>query len=96
MFCPKCGSEMDEGWVACPRCGHRWADVALEKSKQVGLADQSIGWYPNRRQWWTIWITAFVMVVALLNGADGVVFAFCAALIGALLVWRLQRSGERQ
>jgi hypothetical protein len=70
--------------------------VAQENSKQLGHAHQGAGWYPNGRQWWVIWITAFVAVVALLNSADSVMFALCVALIGGLLVWRFQRSGERQ
>jgi MFS superfamily sulfate permease-like transporter len=40
---------------------------------------QRASWYPNKRQWWVIWIVAILIVVGLLNRAEGVMFAFCAA-----------------
>jgi hypothetical protein len=49
------------------------------------------GWYPNKRQWWVIWIAAVLVVMGLMTGQDGVMFAICVTIIGGLLVWKFQR-----
>jgi uncharacterized membrane protein YvbJ len=91
VYCPECGSQMQQGWVACPRCGHRWEDESYQIPRS-GAAVQKAGWYPNRRQWWVIWIAAALIVTGfMLAGGNGVLFAFCVAFVGGLIVWRLQR-----
>jgi uncharacterized membrane protein YvbJ len=90
MYCPKCGSQMEEGWVACPRCGHQWGEP--QKQWEPDFSSRRSGWYPNKRQWWVIWIAAVLVVSGLMAGAEGIMFAFCVALIGALLVWKLQKG----
>jgi hypothetical protein len=49
------------------------------------------GWYPNSRQRWVIWIAAILAVLGLMIGDNGLRFAFCVALLGGLLVWKLQK-----
>jgi hypothetical protein len=80
---------MDDGWVACPRCGHRW-EVELERREPKSNVERR-SWYPNKRQWWIIWVAAILIVAGLMAGAEGIMFAFCAALIGALLIWKFQQ-----
>lgn len=90
MYCHQCGSQMESEWVACPHCGTKTWDGQVEEQREYG-APRRAGWYPNRRQWWVIWITAILGVIGLMNGGEGAVFAFCVTIIGVLLVWRLQR-----
>jgi hypothetical protein len=81
---------MEDSWVACPRCGHQWGGEREAQWKPEPSL-QRTGWYPNKRQWWVIWIAAILAVSGLMAGADGIMFAFCVVLIGALLVWKLQK-----
>jgi uncharacterized membrane protein YvbJ len=90
MYCPQCGSQMDDGWVACPRCGHKWED-GQARPLMPESSFQRTGLYPNKRQWWVIWIAAGLIVAGLLAGSNGIMFALSAALIGALLVWKFQK-----
>jgi len=90
-----CGSEMNDQWVACPHCGHRWRDVLIERPEPKEPQRRRAGWYPNRRQWWVIWIAALLIVIGLMSGSsDGVTFALCTGLIAILLVWKLNVSGQ--
>ena len=92
-YCVNCGSELEKECVACPRCGQMRETEFLEHPEPL-LTSQKGGWYPAKRQWWVIWITAILVVIGLMNGQEGAMFAFCSALIGALVVWRLQdRNG---
>lgn len=34
MFCKKCGQQIDDGWVACPKCGASTIQEALPDSKK--------------------------------------------------------------
>ena len=90
MYCPQCGLQMEDGWVACPMCGHKWEDTLAEGQKPKS-GRQMTGWYPNKRQWWIIWTAAILVVMGLMAGGEGMMFALCVALIGALLVWKLQQ-----
>ena len=94
MFCARCGSQIEEGWVACPRCGQRYENNPQEEPYTSAHAPRAGSWYPNKRQWWAIWITAGLVVAGLLNGSDGVMFALSAAIVGGLIVWRLQQSSR--
>jgi hypothetical protein len=67
----------------------RMQPIALAELEIRRANLQRTGWYPNTRQWWAIWITAILVVLGLMAGGEGMMFAVCVALIGALLVWRL-------
>ena len=94
MFCARCGSQIEEGWVACPHCGQRYENRPREEPQIEPNAQRARGWYPSKRQWWAIWITAGLVVVGLINGSGGVMFALSAAIVGSLIVWRLQQSSR--
>lgn len=90
MYCTQCGSTMDEDWVACPSCGHRWGREAATQGQDLHPISRTGGWYPNKRQWFVIWIVAVLIVSGLMIGGDGFMFALCSTIVGSLLVWKLQ------
>jgi len=53
-------------------------------------------WYPNKAQWWVIWVVAilasFVFVLNSYASNQGIVFGACVVGLGALLVWQLSRK----
>jgi len=49
-------------------------------------------WYPNKAQWWVIWIVGVVAFLFLVNGVVGV--ALGLVVLGALLVWQLSKPHE--
>ena len=49
--------------------------------------------YPNKAQWWVIWIVAVLAFLFLVNGAVEVAFGLVA--LGCLLVWQLSRLRKR-
>ena len=53
-------------------------------------------WYPNKAQWWVIWIVALLASFIFVNSVhwrnQGVTFAFCLVGLGALLVWQLAKK----
>jgi len=82
---------MQDVWIVCPHCGHKWRDAFSENPVETN--PRRVGWYPNKRQWWVIWIAAILIVIGLMVGyeSDGKwTFAFCVVLISSLLVWKLQ------
>lgn len=92
MFCARCGSPIEEEWIACPHCGQRYDRVSQTQRNSDSDFRKTEGWYPNKRQWWVIWIAAVLVVAGLMNGVEGAMFALSAAIVGGLVVWRLQRS----
>lgn len=40
---------------------------------------QRAGLYPNKRQWWIVWIAVILIVMGLMAGGDGMMFAFCVS-----------------
>lgn len=49
--------------------------------------------YPNKAQWWVIWIVAVLAFLFLVNGAVEVALGLVA--LGCLLVWQLSRLRKR-
>jgi hypothetical protein len=86
--------------------GIRWVDGVLETWDQRNIpmtenATPSHGlWYPNRRQWWALWIGYIVAIVMNGEGVDPGLHperATVFLVIGiALLVWRLSRSRQQR
>jgi hypothetical protein len=93
MFCARCGSQIDANWVACPHCGQRYQTISEEGKPDPYTHPSSDTWYPNKHQWWAIWATAPLIVLGLMNGSDGMMFAISAVIVGGLIVWKLQRPG---
>lgn len=57
-------------------------------------------WYPNRAQWWVIWITTLVVLalwigVAEYSGDQENRFVVSLAVVGMLLVWMRTLCGAR-
>ena len=63
-----------------------------------GGSTEMSAWYPNRRQWWTIWITyGFTVLVNVdsLNAKTDDEFALLTrfmVVFGTLWVWRFART----
>jgi len=56
-------------------------------------------WYPNKHQWWVIWIAAIIAFWVLATGdtnsnTQPFVIAFGIVGLGLLLVWQLSRKGK--
>ena len=53
-------------------------------------------WYPNKAQWRVIWTVAilasFVFVINVSPSEQGIVVGTCLVVLGALLVWQLNRK----
>jgi hypothetical protein len=54
-------------------------------------------WYPNKTQWWIIWLTVplalFVWADAGMGDEENERYALALLVIAALLVWRFSRRG---
>jgi hypothetical protein len=49
-------------------------------------------WYPNKAQWWVIWITGILLSVAVLAAMDTVGFIVVIPLLGGLLILQLSKK----
>jgi Sec-independent protein secretion pathway component TatC len=54
-------------------------------------------WYPNKAQWWVIWVVFVVasfLFVGAMSGPDETMLALasCVLVFGGLLVWRLNKK----
>ena len=52
-------------------------------------------WYPNKRQWWVIWISAILVILLMLLRVPGlylsdaaIYYGIIIIIIGSLLVWQ--------
>jgi len=52
-------------------------------------------WYPNKAQWWVIWITAILLILLIMVDASGETepshLGASILIIGSLLVWQLSK-----
>jgi hypothetical protein len=48
-------------------------------------------WYPNRAQWFAIWVTTVIVLILCVGSADdedeGERLALSVGIVGALVVW---------
>jgi len=92
-YCVHCGFELTGRF--CGKCGAEL--ISSEAPTRSPRPTASRGWYPSKKQWRVLWVTLAVSAFFLVNGVgfrDGgplIVLAFCAALFGALLIWKLER-----
>jgi len=52
-------------------------------------------WYPNKAQWWVIWITAILITLLIMMDAreetEPLHIGACVLIIGILLTWKLSK-----
>ena len=67
--------------------------MKLSRSPQSDAA--AGGWYPNRRQWWVIWIafaaTALLVFTPYVSGINALPLIIFVLIGAVLLVWQLSR-----
>jgi hypothetical protein len=54
-------------------------------------------WYPNKAQWWVIWVASILAFLAFERDADDVLNPITGLAIlwfGGLLVWQLSKRGK--
>jgi hypothetical protein len=53
-------------------------------------------WYPNKSQWWVIWIVfvvaSYFFVGSMWGDKATLALAFCVLVFGGLLVWRFNKK----
>ena len=92
MKCPQCKLINPDGAMRCD-CGYLFplgSDATL-RPQQEGL-ESGGGFYPTKKQWIVIWISAGLASMCLLSGFPS--GALVCVVIGALLVWQFSRPGN--
>lgn len=68
-FCPKCGTEVEEGSKFCPKCGFNLTTTTINNKKENQQPDNSVkvkeGKYTLRRFKYTKWITIAILIIIL-------------------------------
>jgi hypothetical protein len=93
IFCPQCGLALPKNARFCLQCGSPIPTVAPVAEPSLQQPDDHVprsGWYPNKGQWWAIWITAGIVGLGLLSTGESVGL-LAVAMWGGLLIWQLSR-----
>ena len=95
LFCPQCGLALPKNARFCHQCVSSIPEVAVVEQPSVQHNEDHVprgGFYPNKSQWWAIWITAGIVGLGLLSTGESIGLV-AVALWGGLLVWQLSRRG---
>ena len=70
MFCPNCGTKIEDGVRFCPNCGAKIEEAILppeDEDGKLGLLT------PQKNQSWNTWMMTFLIIVSILIPLIGII-----------------------